>query len=71
LSTENACLDVDVPKPDPRLLAVKKRLDGRCEHPRRATLSHADKGALRLEVEGRVIEAATEDELLSQVSGKR
>jgi hypothetical protein len=65
LSADPACLEVSVPKPDPRLLALKKRLDGHCEHPRPAKLTHADKGRLRLELDGATLEADTDDELVT------
>lgn len=71
LSAQQGCLEVAVPRPDPRLLALKKRLDGRCEHPRKATLTHGEKGALKLEVDGAVLEAATDDELVSKAAPVR
>jgi hypothetical protein len=67
LSAEAPCLEVFVPHPDPRLVALKKKLEGTCSAPRHAVLSHADKGALKLELDGQTVEAATDDELLAHM----
>ncbi|MBK7863426.1 MAG: caspase family protein [Archangiaceae bacterium] len=58
------CLEVSVPRPDPRLNALKARLQGQCDRPERAVLGRGDQGQLKLELEGRTVEAADEKALL-------
>lgn len=65
LSAKAPCLDITVPRPDPRLLALKSRLQGSCEKPVAATLGRAGAGRLELKVGGKSITAATDDELVN------
>jgi hypothetical protein len=62
------CLDVTVARPDPKLNGLKARLQGQCETPEHATLSRSEQGRLKLELDGRVYEASSEDELLKAVA---
>ncbi|MBL8953736.1 MAG: caspase family protein [Myxococcaceae bacterium] len=57
------CWEVTVPRPSPRLDALKERLQGRCEQPVRATLTH-ENGLLKLTAGERVLEAADDDALV-------
>ncbi len=67
LSKGQPCFDVTVPRPDPRLSALKAKLQGTCEQPVKATLTH-EKGQLKLVAGDRVYEAASDEALLRAVA---
>jgi hypothetical protein len=62
------CVDITVPRPDPRLNALKAKLQGTCDRPEKATLTRSPKGALKLELAGRTIEAADDEALIKAVA---
>lgn len=62
------CLEVTVPRPDPRLDGLKEKLQGRCDRPEKATLRRSAKGMLELTVAGRTIEAADDEALIKAVA---
>lgn len=61
------CYDVTVVRADPRLDALKSKLQGTCDRPVKVTLSRSGKGAVKAQLEGRAIEADSDEVLLTRL----